>query len=193
MHEDVKNKIKEYLYYDESSPSCLRWKHWNRQFNKKSTRYSGDFAGYINSTTDKYSRYKVCIDSNEIMVHQAVLVLHDIEVPDNFQINHIDCNPLNNKISNLEVVMIGENMLKKKMHTSGELASNNKSGVLGVIETTVARPSGKVDIYAHAFIKIFGKLFQRKFNYNKYGKELAWQLAINFREEKYKEFQDAIR
>lgn len=68
------------------------------------------------------------------------------------------------------------------------MTSSNTSGVLGVRETTVVRPSGKIDIYAHAFVKVNGKCHQKKFNYAKFGKEKAWELAIKYRQEMSKEY-----
>ena len=66
------------------------------------------------------------------------------------------------------------------------MQSNNRSGVLGVRETMYTRPSGRIDIYAHAFVRIDNKCVQKKFNYSKYGKQKAWTLAKQWREDMFK-------
>lgn len=183
-----KEYLSQYFYYDPSSPSCLRWKVWNGQTNH-SKRNSGDVAGYI-STPDignpDYRRYKVCLDNREYLAHRVILVLHDID-PSNLTVNHINCNSLDNRIENLEVCTSRENNIRKKSHTLNIMQTNNTSGVLGVRETVVVRPSGKIDYYAHAFTRYGGKCLQKKFNYAKYGKEKAWQLAKEFRENTFKD------
>lgn len=177
-----KEYFERFFYYDETSPSCLRWKVWNGQTGKKNARYPGDIAGYFNkSQSGDYVRYKVGIEYKEHMVHKVVLLLHGISVPTDMEINHINCNPLDNKLSNLEVCTRHENGVRKNMHVHGVLSKSNTSGVLGVRETIVVRESGRIDLYAHAFCKIHGKMTQRKFNYAKYGKEQAWELALEFR------------
>lgn len=183
-----KEYLSQYFYYDPSSPSCLRWKIWNGQ-NNQSKRSAGDIAGYI-STPDtdnlNYRRYKVCLNNKEYLVHRIVLILHDIN-PNNFTVNHINCNSLDNRIENLELCTSRENNTRKKSHVLNIMQSNNTSGILGVRETVVVRPSGKIDYYAHAFVKADGKCFQKKFNYAKHGKQKAWQLAKEFRENTFKE------
>lgn len=178
-----KNHLSEYVYYCEESPSGLRWKKWNGQTNH-SKRNPGDVAGYKSS-----GRWKVSISGKEMMCHRIVVALHGIDVPNNMVVNHIDNNPLNNKISNLEVVTTCENNRKMKMHTGNGLASTNTSGVNGVSEVFVKQRKGNIDVYAVAYLNTpEGKRIYKCFNYKKYGKDGAWEMATNFRLEKFKEF-----
>ena len=85
--------------YDETSPSCLRWKHGNGQQNHSKRGVCG-VAGYINSNGN-YKRYKVCYNNVEYMVHRIVYQMFNGDICSSKVINHIDTNPLNNKISNL--------------------------------------------------------------------------------------------
>lgn len=182
-----KDYFEKYFYYDETSPTCLRWKIHNSQRNH-SERQADEVAGHISTpdlTNLNYKRYKVCVENREYLVHRVILILHGFEI-DDLTVNHVNCNPLDNRIENLELCTGRENNLRKKSHTQGIMQSNNTSGFLGVRETVVIRPSGRVDKYAHAYVKNMGKCKQKKFNYKTHGKEKAWELAIQWREEMFR-------
>lgn len=175
--------LSQYVYYCKSSPSGLRWKVNNGQTNK-SKRSAGDIAGYKNN-----DRWKVSIKGKELMCHRIVVVLHGIPLPVNKVVNHIDNNPSNNNIENLEVVSTIENNRRSKMQTGNGLSTTNTSGVNGVSEVTVNQQNGTIDTYAVAYLnKPNGKRQYKCFNYKKYGKEKAWELAIKFRLDKFKEY-----
>lgn len=182
VHELTYDFLSEYLYYDETSPTCLRWKRWNGQWNH-SRRDVGDVAGFRN-TNISGSRYKVCIHGKEIMAHRIVVILHGIHLDKRLVVNHIDTNPSNNKISNLEVVTQAENSRRTKMHVGLGLNKSNTSGVTGVRETIQKRYNGLLAYYAHSFWKdIDGNTKQKKIPYKEYGKEKAWEIALNIRKE----------
>jgi len=61
-----------------------------------------------------------------LMVHRAIWVMHNGEIPDGYIIDHIDRNRANNKIENLRLVTPTENNFNR------EKQSNNKSGRKGV-------------------------------------------------------------
>lgn len=116
------------------------------------------------------------------MVHRIVVLLHDKSIPKHYVINHIDTNPLNNNINNLEIVTQAENVRKRKCSLNIGLQRNNTSGTNGIRETRQVRPSGKVDYYAHIFWRdIKFNVHQKKIPYKKYGKEGAWSIALDFR------------
>lgn len=64
------------------------------------------------------------IDSKPFYVHRIIYALHFSVVPD--VIDHIDGNPLNNKLSNLRAASLSENGWNSK------LRSDNLSGCKGV-------------------------------------------------------------
>lgn len=156
--------------YDETSPSCLRWKCGNGQQNH-SRRDVGDIAGYINSNGE-HERYKVCYKNVEYMVHRVVYQMFNGDICSGKVINHVDTNPLNNKISNLEMVTTAENNRKteKRVYLSDEV---------GVRETDY-----KGSLSAHVYYSdVNGKKNSKKFNYSTYGKDMAWLLARKYRED----------
>lgn len=177
--------LSEYFCYDESSPTCLRWKKWNGQANH-SRRDVGDVAGFVNKN-GSYTRYKVSLHGKGMMVHRVVMILNGFELDKRQVINHIDTNPCNNKISNLEVVTKSENNRRTKMQVGIGLNSRNKSGVNGVHEHIYTRADGTVHYYAYAQWKHGDKCKYKVVPYSEHGKDAAWELAIRVREEALKE------
>lgn len=112
MNKEYFNK---YFYYDETSPTCLRWKVSNGQTNY-SQKKSGDVAGFISiPDVDKnYQRYKVGVGNKEYLVHRIIMILHGFSL-DGLTVNHINCNPMDNRIKNLEVCTTRENSLRKSV------------------------------------------------------------------------------
>ena len=55
-------------------------------------------------------------------------------IPEGIYINHINCNPSDNRLENLELATPQQNSRKTKMHVKGEVSKLNTSGVNGVYE-----------------------------------------------------------
>ena len=67
---------------------------------------SGDYRGYLRP--DNY--YTVKTEGKRLSVHRLVAHLFlGLDLNSNLQVNHIDCNPQNNNVSNLEIVTGREN------------------------------------------------------------------------------------
>ena len=79
-------------------------------------------GGIAGSTSDGYGQ--VYIDSVAYKSHRIIFMMHYGYVSD--QIDHIDGNPLNNKIENLRAVTSSQNQLNRKISTK------NKTGHKGV-------------------------------------------------------------
>ena len=145
--------MKEKLVYDENAPSCVSWK-------------TGGFAGTLRS--DGYWR----VGHDKHYVHRLIWEILFGEIPAGICIDHIDRNPSNNKIDNLRLVTHKENMNNCKIR------SDNKTGIVGV---TYSTPNG-VEYYVVSW-REDGKRVNRAFSIKKYGKEEAFRLACEAREE----------
>lgn len=169
-------RFKEYLEYDETSPTFLRWKRVSKYSKKK----VGDIAGYSNP------QGYVSAMCNDIRVsaHRFIwTIFNEKEIPDGMIINHMDCNPANNNISNLECVSYLENARKKSFHISDEsVASSNKTGVNGVLRSKT-KPSKEYWSYSATWVENESPN-HRSFSVMKYGEELAFEMACSWRKVK---------
>lgn len=88
----------EFVYYDESSPTCLRWKE-GKEYNGFRKQHS------VAGTIPKNGSYMSVRFKNETYrVHTVVWLLHNKSFSKDMVIDHIDGDPQNNKISNLREV-----------------------------------------------------------------------------------------
>ena len=105
------------VYYDETSPTCLRWKEtrYSAQSGIKiPITYADSVAGVQSEDPKRYS--VVRIEGCNYSVHRVIYVLMVGEIPDRHVVNHIDGNIKNNRISNLEVCTQTENCRRKKFY-----------------------------------------------------------------------------
>lgn len=160
------DSVSEKFYYDDSSPSGLRWKIKPRGCAKN----IGDIAG--NYRPDGY--WEVSMNETSLLSHRVVYSLtRGIDISDGV-VNHIDCNPHNNSAENLELITQIENLQRTSITKKLRLSRANRSGVNGV--TTVCI-SGY--IYHQGYIHIDGKRYSKSFSINKY--ENSLELAIQWR------------
>jgi len=111
----TKDRLMEVMYFDESI-GALRWKNGDRNKTKDA------IAGCLQK--GGYRRIKV--DGAHYLAHRLIWVYFNGFMPDKF-IDHIDGNPLNNRINNLRIV----DMTGNKQNTRVS-PSHNTSGYLGV-------------------------------------------------------------
>jgi hypothetical protein len=86
-------------------------------------------VGSINSSGYKQFEHK----QKTYMVHRVIWEWHNGPIPDGMTIDHIDINPLNNRIENLRLATQSQNAINTKT------PKNNTTGYKGVLST----PSGK--------------------------------------------------
>lgn len=92
----------EHLYYCEESASCLRYK--TSSSNK--SRVNGAVAGNIVVGTKGIPYWVVWINGKKYLGHRCVVALNGTELDRSLIIDHKDGNSVNNKISNLRVVIL---------------------------------------------------------------------------------------
>lgn len=117
----------ELFYYDESSPSCLRRKVAAKA---KGCRVD-NVVGSLRIAAKGGGYYIIGYDGKLWYAHRIIWLLFNGRIPESMVINHIDCNPSNNKIENLELVTKKTNNRSSK-YVHGEVNVRNTSGKNGV-------------------------------------------------------------
>lgn len=92
--------FKEYLKYDTSSPSCLRW---------VVTLCNRAPAGSPVGSIGKKGYYKTSIDKRFYLIHRIVWEMHNGEIPEGLMVDHKDRNKTNNCIDNLRLASNSQN------------------------------------------------------------------------------------
>jgi len=158
----------EYFYYDEESPTCLKWKidryggRNKKVIIKKQDSYAGTYVG-------NHGYYVVNINRTPTLVHRIIYALHFGEIPKGMTIDHIDGDKKNNKISNLRCVSYKINHQNKNMYLS------NNSGVTGVSKR---KDRTGAFYWVAEWVVSDTKRKSKWFSCLKYGEDLAKQLAI---------------
>lgn len=169
----------EYLEYDATSPSCLRWK---RRSKLGSTVRAGDVAGSLDPL-DGYWRLHGLGD--HFKVHKIVWALHN-----NFQdqkgkhIDHLNGVRSDNKISNLRLIAPELNARNQGIQ------KNNKTGVNGVAFSVVKTKCGNYTERYVATAALNGRKKTKSFSPFVHGYDLAFKLACEWREKMIVEFNE---
>jgi hypothetical protein len=101
----------------------------NGELERKESNNGKFNVGSVNSCGYLQTEYKQKVH----MVHRIIWEMHNGEIPDKMQIDHIDRDPLNNNIENLRLATQSQNQINSTM------PKNNTTGFKGVLAT----PNGK--------------------------------------------------
>lgn len=180
VHDLDYEELNSIFYYDESSPTGLRYKV-NRYKNKGAVaKYAGDVAGIKRYLANGDVRgWKVHVGSEssgnkkDYMIHRIVWILNHKTIDSSLVIDHIDGNTLNNKIDNLRLVSHRINACNKRRSKTA-VESSEIAGV------TVKRNRG-VEHYCASWFDFTGKRKMVSFSVNKYGETTAKLLALKAR------------
>ena len=168
-----------YFYYDESSPSCLRWKVEVRRGKGREVVCvsKGDAVGYLGT-----NGYWVCgLNKKILRVHRIIYMLcNSVNLEKSTHVDHIDGNKQNNTIANLRAVSNSVN--RRNMSKS----RCNMSGVTGV---SFKEAKGYANWRAN-WHDLDGKRHDRSFSVIKYGYDMAFKMACDYREQKLKEMNE---
>lgn len=89
-------------------------------------RFDKQFADKEAGCVTDY-RYKLMsYNKGNMLVHLAIWIMHNGEIPEGMEIDHINGNPLDNRIENLRLASRSQNAFNTRIRKS------NKSGVKGV-------------------------------------------------------------
>lgn len=163
--------LSEYLVYDETSPSCLRWiKKWNIG----STINVGDVAGSLDAR-DGY--WKLHAFGRNLKLHKVVWALNnDFQSQEDFMIDHFDGNRSNNRIKNLRLISPEYNSRNQKIRYNSKTEMNGVSYYDGVSKTNNVVKKYTATVY------IDGKRKSKSFSAIKYGDELAFLCTCEWRD-----------
>lgn len=113
--------VRSILDYDPETGE-FRWKYRSDVGKAWNTRYSGKPAGFICKT---HGRLVIVVGDTHYQGHRVAWLHHTGEWPGN-EIDHIDGDPTNNRISNLRECTSAQNKMNKVVQR------NNKLGIKGV-------------------------------------------------------------
>lgn len=165
----------DYFYYDETSPSCLRWKvsRYTGNVYQVCRVSAGDVAGNI--TTKGY--WDVTLNNKVYKVHRVIIYLHGLSCY-GVQVDHINQDKGDNKFSNLRLV---SGIVNRRNASKN---CNNSSGVTGV---SLQSSKGEYKCFKAFWSDENGLLKTKSFSIKKYGFESAFDLACKARMEAIKE------
>lgn len=118
------NVAKARFDYDAETGNLI-WKPHDRA--QTTSRFAGKVAGHIHTCTVGKKYIQVRVNNQLHYAHRIVWVLHNGPIPVGMQIDHIDGDGINNRLSNLRMVSATEN--KRNMRRM----VTNKTGVTGVV------------------------------------------------------------
>lgn len=166
---------KDVVYYDETSPSCLRWKIDVYRQNHI-VCYKDSCAGFNGG--ELY--WRVSFNRNRRDVHRIVWELHNGEIPEGMFIDHIDRDKFNNKISNLRLATHHQN------NTNAKIDKRNTTSVGGV---RLREYKDKAPSFVATWVE-GGVQKCKSFSTSKYGYDEAFRLAVEMRKLKEKELNE---
>lgn len=165
--------LEQHFYYDNTSPSCLRWNETRYTGNPKRVLVSkGDYVG--NKTPRGY--YETSVNGKKYLTHRIVWELFNGGILEGMTIDHIDGNPSNNKIENLRLATKMENARNSKKR------SHNKTGHTGVAKTLKVENGKEYWYYTALWKTLDGAQRTANYSINKLGDSSAFLLAFTHRQ-----------
>lgn len=171
--------FKDYLYYDENSPTKLRWKV-DRRAGKNASMViakAGSPAGGRNR-----ERCVVSINTIKYKIHRVIWSIFNGDIPEGYVIDHVDKNPWNNEISNLRCVTQQINARNRPK------TKNNTSGFTGISFHRWSRGKYSYDYWVATW-EVDGKTYSKRFSISKLGSDAAKISAFEYRKSIIKDLE----
>lgn len=181
---------REVFYYDEGSPTFLRWTCDIPRVNQSGIipgsfiRRKGDVAGSLshNGGRKDYKFFQVKFRQKVYKVARIIYEIFNGDLEDGMTVDHKDGNPRNNRPDNLRQVPqeVNNRNLRKNIQ--------NKTGITGVAlaEITDSRYN-RVYLYYVAMWREDNKPRRCNFSVQQHGNEEAFRLACEYRAAKIEE------
>jgi len=163
----------EYFEYDENFGSCLKWK----KVSVHSKCKVGEIAGSLDNSTGYWVVY---FKGVKYRVHLIIWYILNGEFDTFKVVDHINRVSCDNKISNLRLISPSDNSKNKGKY------KNNSTGITGV--TYLERISSEGTIYSKYCAAVYtsdNHKVQKTFSCQKYGKEVAFDKACDWRHEMF--------
>lgn len=165
----MQSEFATYFQYDETSPTCLRWKVDIYSGRNKKQVSAGAVAGYYPKNENRYC--VVGLDGKLYQAHRVIWELHNSSIPDEVDIDHIDRDRKNNTIQNLRLATTSVNMRNKGKQKSNSSGCN----VVGW------KTSGTNTYAASRWVNEAGGQSQKYFSVKKHGLLPAFKMACEYR------------
>jgi hypothetical protein len=172
ISEMTDSNFNQYVYYDETSSTGLRWK-----INVGTRGRKGAVAG--NLSYDRSHKPKggyIKLNGTSYVISRVVWVLHNKVLPTDMVIDHINNNSHDNRIENLRCVSIAENSRNRLRNAKSK---TNSPG----ISLIKAAPERNASSRFQATVSINNKVYMKSFSTKKYGFEQAEKMAKSWRAE----------
>jgi hypothetical protein len=170
LDEKYSDSLKDYLQYDESSPSGLRW---ISKASKSSKIANGDVVGSLDEQDGYWKLHGL---GHSYKIHRIIWFLHNGKIPKGLWIDHINGNRSDNRIINLRIVVPALNGRNRTM------SKNNNIGYTGISYYEGFNHRGTLIRRYTVSVVFNGKWKTRGFSCVKYGDDLALKLAIETRD-----------
>lgn len=177
IKEENEIDFKDYFVVDPSSPTGLRWRDDVNDgiTGRGKNTHAGQPAGVKRIIKNRTDSMVVSVKCKIYMLNRVVWEMVNGPIPEGYIIDHLDGNPLNNKIENLACKTRGENMQNRKID------SRNNTGFPGVSRSEKNGNLVFVAVYSDHNMKSKNK----RFPVSKYGED-AFRLACEWRVENLK-------
>lgn len=156
---DIPLDILDEVMYNPESPSCLSWKVHRKNRRKDLIAGCKDSRGY----------WKITIDYKVYLVHRIIWLIHKGSISKELVINHIDNNPSNNLIENLEQCTQAENCRRKGLHKLDQTGLRFHS-------------INDCEYWRAQYTDLQGKIYFKYFSITRFGFSKALQDAIFWRD-----------
>jgi hypothetical protein len=164
----------EWFYYDETSPSGLRW---NKDIYNVFGVLTRTRKGMVAGSKDVHGHWRVQVQRTPVKVHRIIFEMFNKGVSYE-QIDHINGVRCDNRIANLRGVTRKENAHNMKK------PSKNTSGIVGVSKAVVTQSNGReTPVWRADWTDETGKRHTKSFSCDFYSDTVAYEMAVKARKD----------